>query len=402
MCVDRHLPPTGKKCTVQKTNKKIVSDVSGLLNSSISDSTTVDSDSSSEQIVVKKKSVVSSKKAPAGGQNSHVSGANGPGLSSSVEDDQLKMGGSVTGDVQVLILQELRKVSKRLDIVEERIEGQGSSPAGTTHRKGVKLSKNSAQSSDVVVNQKKRSKLVSSSDSSDDELAIPELKVIRSSRSIQKGIDKKLASLQKEKHDQGNDTPKIKSKRGGASDILVNKRVSWPQDHVLGGPTKQRLSYDQLNLTQFVQGFAKNILEESEHDCREKMLHYLAELMEDANDFSWANAKASHAVLMCEMERGVVDWSDTTRIDRIQRAHVQKHNPPHRQNWAKNWDQRKPWFCKPFQSGSCQFGKDHEVNGKTHKHICSYCLTQGRFLGHPEKDCQLKKNSKNEQTAAQH
>ena len=57
--------------------------------------------------------------------------------------------------------------------------------------------------------------------------------------------------------------------------------------------------------------------------------------MEDANDFSWANAKASHAVLMCEMERGVVDWSDTTRIGRIRRAHAQKHNPPQRQNWVK-------------------------------------------------------------------
>ena len=399
MCVDRHLPPTGKKCSVKKTNDNNISDVSGLLNSS---STSVDSDSSGNQVIITKKSSVSSKKAPAGGQDSHVSGASGPGLSSLVEEQKLKDSDSVTGDVQVLILQELRKVSKRLDVVEERIEGQGTSAAGTTLGKGVKLSKKSAQSSDVVVKQKKRLKLVSSSDSSDDELELPELKAIRSSRSIQKKIDKKLASLQREKQDQGNDTPKIKSKRGGSSEVLVNKRVSWPQDHILGGPSKQRLSYDQLNLTQFVQGFAKNILEESDHDCREKMLSYLADLMEDANDFTWANAKASHAVLMCEMERGVVGWSDTTRIDRIRRAHAQKHNLPHRQNWAKNWDQRKPWFCKPFQSGTCQFGKDHEINGKIHKHICSYCLAQGRFLGHPERDFQLKKNSKNEQTAAQH
>ena len=37
---------------------------------------------------------------------------------------------------------------------------------------------------------------------------------------------------------------------------------------------------------------------------RKKMLHYLGDLMEDATDFSWANAKAAHAVLLCEMERG--------------------------------------------------------------------------------------------------
>ena len=88
-------------------------------------------------------------------------------------------------------------------------------------------------------------------------------------------IDKKLASLEKSRRDQGNDSVKIKSKRDGATDVLVNKRMAWPQDHILGGPTKQRLSYDKLNLTQFVQGFAKNILEEPDENSRKCMLNYL-------------------------------------------------------------------------------------------------------------------------------
>ena len=45
------------------------------------------------------------------------------------------------------------------------------------------------------------------------------------------------------------------------------------------------MTYDQLNLTQFVQGFVKNVLDEQNQDCREKMLTYLCDLMEDANDF---------------------------------------------------------------------------------------------------------------------
>ena len=53
-----------------------------------------------------------------------------------------------------------------------------------------------------------------------------------------------------------------------------------------------------------------------------KMLYYLCDLMEDAKDFLWASAKASHAVLLCEMERGTVDWSNTPCIDRIHRAHA--------------------------------------------------------------------------------
>ena len=34
------------------------------------------------------------------------------------------------------------------------------------------------------------------------------------------------------------------------------------------------------------------------------MLWYLSDLMEDATEFFWASAKASHTVLLCEMERG--------------------------------------------------------------------------------------------------
>ena len=74
-------------------------------------------------------------------------------------------------------------------------------------------------------------------------------------------------------------------------------------------------AYDQLSLTQFVQGFSKNILDEPDKKIREKMVQYLSELMEDATDFSWASVKASHAVLLCKMERGSLDWEQTDRID---------------------------------------------------------------------------------------
>ena len=65
------------------------------------------------------------------------------------------------------------------------------------------------------------------------------------------------------------------------------------------------------------------------------MTQYLADLMEDASDFSWHNAKAAHAVLLCEMERGSITWFDTDRIDWVRRAHAQKHSNPQKQNWVK-------------------------------------------------------------------
>ena len=57
-----------------------------------------------------------------------------------------------------------------------------------------------------------------------------------------------------------------------------------------------------------MQGFVKNIMDEKDRKCKEKMLCYLGDLMEDTTDFSWGSAKSAHAVLMCQMERGSVDW----------------------------------------------------------------------------------------------
>ena len=54
------------------------------------------------------------------------------------------------------------------------------------------------------------------------------------------------------------------------------------------------------------------------------MLVYLGELMEDTTDFSWQNAKAAHAVLLCDMERGSVTWNDTSRIEREYVEHMHK------------------------------------------------------------------------------
>ena len=169
----------------------------------------------------------------------------------------------------------------------------------------------------------------------------------------------------------------------------------------MGGTARQRISYDQLTLTQWVQGFCCNILEEKSGSRKDLMISYLKDLMEDATDFSWQGAKAAHAVLLCEMERGSLQWEDTGRLDRIRRAHAQKHVSSGKSNWGRS--DKKPWFCKSYQTNSCAHKKDHEVNGRLNRHICAFCLTLGRQSNHSEKNC-LTKNSqtKNETPAAHH
>ena len=224
-------------------------------------------------------------------------------------------------NVQSRILEELKKMNVRLDVVEHQVAGtSGNSKQEKQDSKLSKSSKNKNSRRNVT----SRTVYSESSESSSDDVEIPSLSELRVSNKVQKQIDKKIAQLGKV-HREGNDQgEKIKSQRGGPVDVVVRHKVPWPHEHILGGPTRQRVTYDNLSLTQFVQGFVKNVLDEPNQKSRDKMLAYLGDLMEDATDFTWANAKAAHAVLLCEMERGVLTWADTSRIERIRRAHAQK------------------------------------------------------------------------------
>ena len=43
------------------------------------------------------------------------------------------------------------------------------------------------------------------------------------------------------------------------------------------------------------------------------MLDYLADLMEDSQDFGWQAAKTCHAVLLVKLEEGKINWPDTEK-----------------------------------------------------------------------------------------
>ena len=96
---------------------------------------------------------------------------------------------------------------------------------------------------------------------------------------------------------------------------------------MFAGSIKQRISYDQLTITQWMAGFCRTMREENDQNLRSHMLNYLIDLLDDAQDFSWTVAKASLAVLLCRMEQGEVSGYDqVNRIDRIRRANLEGHS----------------------------------------------------------------------------
>ena len=89
---------------------------------------------------------------------------------------------------------------------------------------------------------------------------------------------------------------------------------------------KKRVTYDQLSTVQWVTGFCRIMRDESNSKSKDCMLDYLIALLEDAQDFSWDVAKASHAVLLCRMEQGEIkSFQQVDKIDRVRRANVQRH-----------------------------------------------------------------------------
>ena len=150
-------------------------------------------------------------------------------------------------------------------------------------------------------------------------IATPDLNALR-----QLKVEQRLKELQ-ETEKQG----KLKSLRGGSVEVMVKHKVKWPHEYILSGSSKERVSYDQLSVIQWVAGFCRIMREEKNTDSKEFMLDYLVSLLDDAQDFSWEAAKASHAVLLCRMEQGEIEnYSQIDKIDRIRRANAQRHIHP--------------------------------------------------------------------------
>ena len=138
--------------------------------------------------------------------------------------------------------------------------------------------------------------------------------------------------------------------------------------------------------------FCPTIWEESVITIREHMLDYVIDLMDDATDFSWALAKASHAVLLCRMEQEEIrSWSVTEKIDRVHLAQ--------RYNTSESSDQRaqdKHSWAKTtcVYKGVCSQKQTHETKGVLYKHVCASCWSKdGTSYPHPQTECHKSTNN---------
>ena len=278
-------------------------------------------------------------------------------------------------DLNVQILAELKSLGGRMSAMERKMAD--TSPVEVNQR-----SQMSHAASAVIVNP---------SPAQLEEVVVPSVAALQGTPHIQAEVDRRLKHLA-----ELNEAGKLKSQRGSNDKVWVKKQVPWPQNFVVGGNNKSRMSYDNLTWCQWVSGFAMIARKEKNLQIKNSMLDYLSEIMEDANDFSWQSTKASHAVLICRMEEGKVDWSDTVKIDRISRAHAQRAPPQNLISSSKK-SESKTMPCRFYQRGTCQKDRDHETGQIFYKHVCATCFLMGKEYRHMAKDCRVSsKAAKNE------
>ena len=318
--------------------------------------------------------------------------AENPSTSAAVSDQTL---------VNQQILAQLSAIGTRLEKLEQDKVNKKSKQVKTVSRGARGKTKSTTAKSPYTHVHSTGTLTTPSTGTGTETLNLPTLENLKKNVSIQQLVEDRIKELQPISK-TGTD-PKLKSQRGGQVEVLVKNRIKWPHEYILAGSNKERVTYDQLTMGQWVAGFCRTMRDESDKNCKEAMLIYLISLLDDANDFSWSAAKACHAVLLCRMEQGEIkDFTQTEAIDRVRRAHAQRHVTQSSQIHNKNASRRdkniKSMPCQFFNQGTCTHNSTHETRGVLYRHICSSCFTRnGKTFPHSEAECKNKqKATKNE------
>ena len=111
-------------------------------------------------------------------------------------------------DSNALILQELKNLSSRMTVMEQKVNDRDSHIGSPSVRSSF-----------------------SNHQEEDDEYVLPSISTLKQSKQIQKQVDDRVKQLQ-----AMNEQGKFKSQRGGNETVYVKKEVPWPHNYVLGGP----------------------------------------------------------------------------------------------------------------------------------------------------------------------
>ena len=156
--------------------------------------------------------------------------------------DDLPVHSEDTSDFNMQILAELKSLGGRMSAMEDMMASKEVTEAKQLPHQASAGASSSASPSQL------------------DQVVVPKVAALQESQHIQAEVDQRIRQLV-----DLNEAGKSKSQRGGAEIVRVKRQVPWPQNFVLGGNNKSRISYDALNWCQWVSGFAAIAKEEKKY-----------------------------------------------------------------------------------------------------------------------------------------
>ena len=234
---------------------------------------------------------------------------------------------------------------------------------------------------------------------SDDEAATPES--LRKDRELMADAARRLRRLELVQQDEEDlrvlGTTRAAGKRSGSVMTATDKvlrTVDWLHMHVrrMVAGKRKGIHFNELKVEEFVYGFLSMIqMPGNDMDFR-GMLRILHDIMQDAMEFSWANARSFYEQVGLEVEWGTLKWTDEERIKHLRMTYARTVFPVRKEGP----DTPKPNLvpappgtkcCVPYQRHACENDKDHQP----FVHACAYCLkTKSAICRHPENDCYRK------------
>ena len=223
---------------------------------------------------------------------------------------------------------------------------------------------------------------------------VPSLDFIKTSNAVQQEVARRLRLLDSDVNTvSGKHTNHSKSGRYRTCNTNIQRYIQWPQEHVFVGSSRKPITYDELNVQQFLLGHLVTAMAPENIADRENMLQYIIKLLRESVDGSFIASKGAHACVLQELERGAVTWSDVQKIDEIRTLYTRKSfhtENSKRDNDTSNGGHKKV-VCSYYNKNKCTKTTDHVTNNIMYRHVCSYCYkVTGKCFGHQENDCNRK------------
>ncbi|MCP4260079.1 MAG: hypothetical protein GY774_21565, partial [Planctomycetes bacterium] len=169
----------------------------------------------------------------------------------------------------------------------------------------------------------------------------------------------------------------MKSGRALTAEHDVVLKVPWPHMVVFRLPSNKCVDYDTLSSEEFLFAYYEQMFDAEFAPMQVHLHNHLKGLMEDIKDYpdDWEVIRAYHSLVLSQLERGLLKWSDTARLATLRHKFVFSLVSPKKSAVSP---------CADYNNGKCSFRGDHSGS----KHVCSHCHEAG--LGaktHPKTNC---------------